>query len=101
MSTHLYLHTDVPGLETSTNTDNGIAIIGRTDDPEALAPMDLAIFTVRLARKRGLRTPMPHRPDLLPYDAGNDNLVFDAPIAGLVTGRRIRFLRGWKQYSSC
>ncbi len=101
MSTSFYLHTDFSGLNVSVGAQEGVAVLGHTGDPEALAPMDLAIFTVQLARKLGVRPPVSHAADLLPYDPGNDNLVFDAPLATLVTGRRIRYLRGWKQYASC
>lgn len=96
-----YIHTEVPGINVSVVADNGIAVTGYTNDPQALAPMDLAIFTIRLARKLGVRDPVRYREHLLPYAAENDNLVFDAPLSTLVTGRRIRFLRGWKQYASC
>ncbi|HCN31322.1 MAG TPA: hypothetical protein DIT64_21950 [Verrucomicrobiales bacterium] len=101
MSKSFYLHTPVAGLEDAVSTEQGLVILGKSPDPEALLPMDLAVFTARLARKLGVKGRVPPEQAALPYDAAHDNLIFDAPLAGLVTGRRMRFLRGWKDYGSC
>lgn len=101
MSKSYYLHTSIPGLDETTQADQGLVIIGKERDAESLEPMDLAVFTARLARKLGVKPRIDHNASLLPYDKTHDNLIFDAPVAGLVTGRRIRFLRGWKDYGSC
>jgi len=103
MSSSSYLHTAIPGLEVTDSSEHGFISLGETPDPEKLEPMDLAVFTARLARKLGVRPPSvsPKGAPTLPYQEGNDNLVFDAPLASMVTGRRIRFLRGWKDYGSC
>ncbi|HYE85432.1 MAG TPA: hypothetical protein VEA16_03685 [Vicinamibacterales bacterium] len=96
-----YVHHPIPGLDLKLSTEEGAAIIGATRDPEALEAMDLAIYTVELARRLGVKRPVPYCDDLLPYSDSHDNLVFDAPLASLVTGRRMRYLRGWAQYASC
>jgi hypothetical protein len=101
MSTPIYLHRSVPDLDDSCSKEQGLVLVGEDQDPDALHPMDLAIFTVRLARKLGVKDTVPPAEAILPYEASHDNVVFDAPLAGLVTGRRIRFLRGWKDYGSC
>jgi len=101
MSKSFYLHTTVPGLDDSVAAEQGFVILGRERDPESLQPMDLAIFTVHLARKLGVIDRVPPQEGILPYDPSHDNLLFDAPLAGLAVGRRIRFLRGWKDYGSC
>ena len=101
MAKSFYLHSTVPGLDDSVAAEQGFVIIGKHPDPEALQPMDLAIFTVHLARRLGVISRVLPQDGLLPYDASHDNLIFDAPLAGLAVGRRMRFLRGWKDYGSC
>jgi len=101
MTKSYYLHTIVPGLDDSADAERGFVVLGKTPDPECLQPMDLAIFTVRLARILGVKPRVAHDAAALPYDEAHDNLTFDAPLASLVAGRRIRFLRGWKDYGSC
>jgi hypothetical protein len=96
-----YTHTNIPGLTDWVSIQEGFVINCEEHDPESLHPMDLAIFTVHLARKLGVKMQVSHLRGVLPYDNSHDNLLFDAPLAGLVVGRRMRFLRGWKDYGSC
>jgi hypothetical protein len=56
---------------------------------------------MRLAVRLGVHAAHSLSTTTLPYAEGQDNLVFEAPLSSLVAGRRIRFLRGWKQYGSC
>lgn len=69
--------------------------------PNLPDPLSHALFTMRLAVELGIKLPADADPHQLPYADETDNLVFDAPLTSLVCGRRIRLLRGWKQFGSC
>lgn len=71
------------------------------DDDEKIGGIEVALATLRLARRLGIQAPVPYHPALLPYATANDNVMFDAVLTSLVAGARIRYLRGWKQYASC
>jgi long-chain acyl-CoA synthetase len=79
----------------------GFVVIGETRAGDVLEPLQVALCTLRLARRLGVQRPVPWHSGLLPYDETNDNTVFDAPLTSYVVGARIRFMRGWKQYQSC
>ena len=66
MSKSFYLHTPGPGLDDSVAAEQGFVIFGKHPDPEALQPMDLAIFTVHLARRLGVINRVPPQAGLLP-----------------------------------
>ncbi len=101
MSKLFYLHSDLPGLRDAVTADYGVAFVGDARDPDRLEPLELAAFTIRLARKLGVLPTVPYAATRLPYSDDNDNVVFDAPLATLVAGRRVQYLRGWKAYASC
>lgn len=101
MSKLFYLHSEIPGLRDAVASDHGVAFVSDRANPDQLEPLDVATFTIRLARKLGVQATAPYSSELLPYSADNDNVVFDAPLATLVAGRRVRYLRGWKPYASC
>lgn len=101
MSKLFYLHHEVSGLRDAVASEHGVAFVSDHGNPDRLEPLDVAVFTIRLARRLGVRATAPYSADLLPYSDQTDNVVFDAPLATLVTGRRVRYLRGWKSYASC
>jgi hypothetical protein len=94
-----YLHTRIDGIEKSLEEKSFVAI-DKGEGPDRSAILDYALFTMRLAVRLGVR-PARALQTALPYSETHDNLVFDAPLASLVAGRQLRFLRGWKQYGSC
>lgn len=69
--------------------------------PNLPDPLAHALFTMRLAVELGVKPPADAAPGQRPYAEEHDNLVFDAPLSSLVCGRRVRLLRGWKQFGSC
>lgn len=101
MSKLFYLHSEMPGLRDAVTSEHGVAFASDAVNPDRLEPLDLATFTIRLARKLGVLPTVPYSPARLPYSDDNDNVVFDAPLATLVAGRRVQYLRGWKSYASC
>lgn len=95
-----YIQTKVEGL-TSGFANEGAITIGLREKPNCPDPLYIAYLTMKLAVRLGVHPPTGGFGDSLPYSDTNDKLVFDAPLASLICGRPIRFLRGWKQYESC
>lgn len=79
----------------------GFVVLSNEADPERSEPFEVALCTIRIARRLGVIATVKRGGALLPYASDHDNLVFDAPIASWIANARIRYLRGWKQYSSC
>jgi acyl-CoA synthetase (AMP-forming)/AMP-acid ligase II len=80
---------------------DGYVVLSEQPDPDGVNPFVVMLFTIRLARRLGVLKTVPWHPDQMPYSSLHDNIVFDAPLTSYMTGSRIRFLRGWKQYQSC
>jgi hypothetical protein len=100
MPASFYLHTDLAGVGTASE-QKGFVLAGDAPAGTQAGPLEIALFTMRLALKLGVQPRKDAAEALLPYSATHDNLVFDAPLTSLVCGRRMAFLRGWKQYGSC
>lgn len=94
--THLALPADVISPD-----ENFQVYLSADATPNLPDPLAHALFTMRLAVELGIKLPSDADPHQLPYADETDNLVFDAPLTSLVCGRRIRLLRGWKQFGSC
>jgi hypothetical protein len=75
--------------------------LGAERVPNCPDPLKHALLTMRLAVELGVKPPAAPKPGQLPYSEDTDNLLFEAPLTSLLAGRRIKLLRGWKQYGSC
>jgi hypothetical protein len=95
-----YLHTEIPEI-TSDYLSEGDVVVRNLRSVSLTEVMDVALLTMRIALRIGIQRPQSRHEQLLPYDDDNDNLVFDCPLNSALTGRRITFLRGWKQFQSC
>lgn len=79
----------------------GFVVLVDEPSPDRVEPFAVALCVIRMARRLGVQCPVPRNERLLPYSDANDNIVFDAPLASWIANKRIRYLRGWKQYQSC
>ncbi len=95
-----YVHTGIEGIASTFSSDNPVLVRGYAN-VNSLESIRLAAGAMRLALRLGIRRPQPCGPQRLPYADDNDDLVFDAPLLSFAVGRRMRYLRGWKQYDSC
>lgn len=94
-----YTHLGLPAVRAEAASTFQV-VIG-DERPNCSDPLRHALATMRLAVELGALPPRGPVEGVLPYSSDSDNLVFDAPLSGLVCGRRMRLLRGWKQYGSC
>jgi hypothetical protein len=101
MTRAYYLHNELDGLDLSVSAQRGFVVMSDVPDPERIDPLELAIFTMRLAIRLGVKPRGAYSEQQLPYDPSHDHLVFDAPVTSMVVGRRMRLLRGWQHYGSC
>ena len=76
-------------------------VLSGSEGDSAVDPMHIALMTIRLARRIGVKGPVARTAAQLPYDASHDNTVFDSPLISHAVSARLRFMRGWKQYESC
>jgi hypothetical protein len=94
-----YLHNVIP--EITTDFLNEGTIIVRNKSKETYSQiLDTALLGYRIALRIGVKPPV-YQPSLLSNHSSNDNLVFNAPLNSVLTGRNIYFLRGWTQFDSC
>jgi hypothetical protein len=95
-----YLHTLLPDL-VNMNVDLTVSI-NDSNKRSNIDLLNIAVCVLEIADRIGI-----HRPNKavgsseIPYSDGNDRLTFSARLTSFLTGKDIRFLRGWKQYSSC
>jgi len=96
-----YFHSEIPELSTGFQDDSFI-ILDNSPKKSKYDPLDIALCTMRIAIRLGIKLPSESLIDnQLCYDSNHDNLVYDAPFLTFLTGSRMKFLRGWKQYESC
>jgi len=79
----------------------GFVLLSDSDKDPAPNPMQIALMTIRLARRLGVKPTVVPSATQLPYEASHDNTIFDAPLLSYATSAKLRFMRGWKQYESC
>ena len=94
-----YLHSEIP--EITTDFLNEGTIIVRNKSLESYSQiLDTALLGYRIALRIGISPPV-YDKAAMSYHPSNDNLVFNAPLNSVLTGRKMYFLRGWKQFDSC
>lgn len=96
-----YAHVDQDFLVTSLRPEGRIFF---SEDPESTSEdraAKIALTTLDMAQRLGIKTPSEGVLDALPYSPDSDTLVFNAPILSKLLDREVFFLRGWKQFQSC
>lgn len=96
-----YMHGSRPQVAAAMEAREGFVVLSDALDAESVEPLEVALCSIKLARRLGVRGTVARRGDMLPYAEDHDNVVFDAPVASRIANRTIRYLRGWKQYQSC
>ncbi|MBL7810766.1 MAG: hypothetical protein JNL57_00965 [Bacteroidetes bacterium] len=95
-----YIHTPMPEFTSALNKE-GEVVVDNYENRSYSYITDITLMTYKIAQKISIKPAGAFHPDLLPYDAGNDNTMFDAPICSAVLNRQITFMRGWKRFESC
>jgi len=95
-----YLHDEIPELSGGFLDKEKIHIgSGPASDP--VQALEVALATMKLARRLGVVTLGGSDSDSLPYSEGGRRLLFDAPLTSALVNRKFSFLRGWRQFESC
>lgn len=95
-----YFHIEIPEITTDF-LNEGVIVSRRQHKTSYSEILDIALLGYRIALRIGIKLPAARPDGFLPYASDNDNLVFDAPLNSLLTGRRLSFLRGWNCFDSC
>lgn len=95
-----YLHHEIPELSVGFLDKEKIHVgAGGATDPARA--MDIALATMKLARRLGITSAHDATGEGLPYAEQSDALLFTAPLTSALVNKKFAYLRGWRQFDSC
>ncbi len=95
-----YLHNEIPELSGGFLEEESVKI-GPEEAYSNSDALRICLFSIKMANMLGIRLANQAKRDDLPYSDTNDTLVFSAPLISALLGKKILFLRGWRQFDSC